>query len=64
METIQSIWEFINSVPGLAIISSAVGLFAAIATVTPNEADNKILSYIYKGINLLGLNIGKAKNEE
>ena len=40
-----------------------VGLFAAIAAMTPNEADNKIVDVLYKAINLFGLNVNKAKND-
>ena len=40
-----------------------IGLFAAIATITPNEADNKIVQAIYTIINKLGLNVGRSRNE-
>ena len=39
-----------------------VGLFASIATVTPNDSDNKIVQIILTIINKLGLNFGKASN--
>ena len=45
------------------IISSAITIFAVVATMTKNESDNKIVEKIYKVINILGLNFGKAKNK-
>ena len=39
-----------------------VGLFAAIATITPNDSDNKIVKAIYTIINKLGLNVGRSRN--
>ena len=45
------------------IITSLIALFAIIATMTPNESDNKVLAKIYKGINILGLNILKSENK-
>ena len=42
----------------------AVGLFAAIAAVTPNKSDDSLAQKILDVINLLGLNVGKAKNKD
>ena len=47
-----------------ALITSIIGVFAIIATMTPNENDNKIVSILLKVINLAGLNVGKAKNRD
>ena len=44
-------------------ILAVVGAFAAIATMTPNKADNKIANLLLKVINLFGANFGKAKND-
>ena len=43
-------------------ILAAIGLFATIATVTPNKADNKIADLLLKAINLFGANFGEAQN--
>jgi len=48
----------------MPIIVSVVGSFALIATLTPNKADDKIVSFLLQLVNFLGGNIGKAKNEE
>ena len=42
---------------------AVLGLFAIIATITPNEADNKIVQAIYTIVNKLGLNVGRSRNE-
>jgi len=52
-------WSIANI---LSIVTSAVGLFAVIATMTPNKTDNKIVDFLMKAINLFGANFGKAKN--
>ena len=38
------------------------GAFAIIASMTPNENDNKIADYILKFINVVGFNVGNARN--
>ena len=39
-----------------------VGAFAAIATLTPNKTDDKIMQRVLDFINMLGMNFGKAAN--
>jgi hypothetical protein len=48
----------------IQLLTSIIGAFAIIATMTPNEADNRIADWLLKLINLLGANIGKASNSE
>tara|TARA_Y100001963_G_scaffold145886_1_gene220128 strand:- start:197 stop:373 length:177 start_codon:yes stop_codon:yes gene_type:complete len=57
MEFIQNNWEQI-----LAGVTSVVGGFSILATLTPNESDNRLIDAIMKAINLLGANVGKSKN--
>jgi len=38
------------------LILSVLGLFSIIAKMTPTEADNKIVDFLYKVVNFLGLN--------
>jgi len=40
-----------------------VGAFAILATITANKTDNKIINFLLKLINAIGMNIGKAKND-
>lgn len=47
----------------ITAVTSIVGGFAILATLTPNKADDKIAQVLLDGINFLGGNIGKAKND-
>jgi len=52
--------DFMLIVYGLAI----VGAMAILATMTPNKTDNKVvLQIILDIINMIGANVGKAKNK-
>ena len=46
-----------------APLTSFIGSFALLATITANKTDDKIMNYVLKAINFLGANIGKAKND-
>jgi len=59
MEWISENWENV-----IGIVTSVVGAFAIISTMTPNPKDDKIVSQLLKFINFLGANFGKSKNEE
>lgn len=48
----------------IPIALQIVGGFAAIATLTPNKVDDKILQFLLDMVNFLGGNLGKAKNVE
>lgn len=39
-----------------------IGVFATIATITPNKSDDRIVQFLEDLVNFLGGNIGKAKN--
>jgi|TARA_R100001594_G_scaffold147726_1_gene201283 hypothetical protein len=57
MEFIQNNWEQI-----LTGVTSVVGGFSILATLTPNQSDNRVVDVIMQVINLLGANVGKSKN--
>jgi len=46
----------------LSLITQIVGVAAMIATMTPNKTDDKYIQYVLNIINLLGANVGKARN--
>jgi len=46
------------------IITAVVALAAAITAVTPSKVDNFWLQKIMDFLNLLGINIGAAKNKD
>ena len=52
--------DIVNWVQGTMAV---IGLAAAISAATPNKSDNKILDFILKLINTVGVNIGNAKNK-
>lgn len=45
-----------------AAILQVIGGAAAIAAVTPNKVDDSIFAWIYKIIDIIGMNWGRAKN--
>ena len=47
----------------MPVIFQVVGAFAMIAAMTANETDDKIVNYLLKAINFLGMNFGTAKND-
>ena len=46
------------------IITASIALAAAITALTPSKVDNEWLNKITSLLNLIGLNIGKAKNAD
>lgn len=46
----------------LEILTQAVGVFALVATLTPNKSDNAIVDFILRLINFGGANVGSSKN--
>lgn len=56
----EFIFDNVNNFFDIAL--KLVGAFAVIASMTPNETDNKIADQALKLINLLGFNFGNAKN--
>jgi len=44
--------------------SKVIALAAAVAAITPTKADNDLLNKLLGFINLLGLNVLKAKNKD
>lgn len=59
MEVIISL---IQNQPWFAIVASVVSLASAIAAITPTPAPGTKLAKVYALIDLLALNVGKAKS--
>ncbi len=57
-------WFTNNQGEVLDIVAKVVALCAAIAAVTPTKADNDLLNKLLGFVNLLGLNVLKAKNKD
>lgn len=47
----------------LELVTSVVGVASMVATLTPNETDNKLTQVLLNFINFLGANFGAAKNK-
>ena len=47
----------------LQIAASVVAVASLVATMTPNESDNKIIQKVSTVISWLALNVGKAKSK-
>jgi hypothetical protein len=39
-----------------------IGVFSAVAALTPNKSDDAIAAKLLRVVNLIGMNVGKAKN--
>jgi len=52
-----------NSEQILQIAASVIALASLIATMTPNESDNKWVSRASKVVSWLALNVGRAKSK-
>jgi|TARA_R100000656_G_C3884389_1_gene115177 hypothetical protein len=48
----------------LSSVSSIVGGFAVLASLTPNKSDDRIVQIILDVVNFIGANFGKAKNDK
>tara|TARA_Y100000590_G_C15667226_1_gene994951 strand:- start:234 stop:419 length:186 start_codon:yes stop_codon:yes gene_type:complete len=59
MEWITSNYDVI-----IDISAKVIALAAAIAAVTPTKSDNDLLNKLLGFVNLLGLNVLKAKNKD
>jgi len=55
-------WVMENWEQVLMGVSSIVGGFSVLATMTPNSADNRVVDAVMRVINFIGANVGKAKN--
>lgn len=45
---------------GLAVL----GVASTVATMTPNKADDWIVQMLLNVVNVIGMNVGKAKNKD
>ena len=48
----------------IEIITAIVTIASVITAATPNQADNKIVDFLVKLLNVLAINFGKNKNYE
>jgi hypothetical protein len=55
-------WISTNIGAVFQILTGLVGIAAVIATMTPNESDNTVIQKLLDIVNLLGANVGNARN--
>ncbi len=53
-----------NGVELVKALGMIIGGFAVLATMTKNESDNTVFNILLKGINFLGANMGRARNDD
>lgn len=58
MEFIKDNWEQVG-----IIITSIVAIASAVSAMTPTPKDDGIVKKLYKVLDLLALNVGKAKDK-
>ena len=56
-------WILENKEALIGIITSVIAVASAIAALTPTPKDDTIVGKIYKVVDLLALNVGKAKDK-
>ena len=56
-------WILENKEALISIITGIVAVASAIAALTPTPKDDTIVGKIYKVIDLLAINVGKAKDK-
>lgn len=59
----DTILQFIQTQPWYSVAAAVIALASAIAAITPTPAEGSTLAKIYKVLDLLALNIGKAKDK-
>jgi hypothetical protein len=62
METDPNILQQLLGNAYFNIVTAVIALAAAITAITPSKVDNYWLQKIMDLLNLVGINIGKAKN--
>tara|TARA_R110000824_G_scaffold32372_1_gene104533 strand:+ start:69 stop:257 length:189 start_codon:yes stop_codon:yes gene_type:complete len=56
-------WFNENKESLIALLTGIVTIASIVATMTPNDSDNKIVAKASKVVSWLALNVGKAKSE-
>lgn len=56
-------WFNENKESLIALLTGIVTVASIVATMTPNDSDNKVVAKASKVVSWLALNVGKAKSE-
>jgi hypothetical protein len=58
----EIILQFIQTQPWYGVVAAVIALASAIAAITPTPAEGSTFGKLYKIVDLLALNFGKAKD--
>jgi hypothetical protein len=59
----ETLIEYIQQYPWFNVVTAAIALASAVAALTPTPKAGSTLAKIYAVVDLIALNIGKAKNK-
>ena len=59
----QLVVEIIRQYPWFGVVVSVISFSSAIAAITPTPKEGSFLAKAYKIIDILALNVGKAKDK-
>tara|TARA_R110000796_G_scaffold20781_6_gene61711 strand:+ start:13833 stop:14039 length:207 start_codon:yes stop_codon:yes gene_type:complete len=58
----EIIFTLLQTQPWFAIVASIISLASAIAAATPTPTEGTLASKIYRFIDIIAINVGKAKD--
>ncbi len=59
----ELILQFVQDQPWFGVVAAAIALASSIAALTPTPKEGTLMAKVYGVIDLLALNIGKAKDK-
>ncbi len=59
----ELIIQFVQDQPWFGVVAAAIALASSIAALTPTPKEGTVFAKIYSVVDLLALNIGKAKEK-
>jgi hypothetical protein len=61
--TTELVLQLVKSTPWYSILTAAVTLASSVAAITPTPKKGTSLSKVYRVVDFLALNVGKAKQK-
>lgn len=59
----ETILQFVQTQPWFGVVTAVIALASAITAITPTPKPGSTLATVYKAIEFLALNVGKAKDK-
>jgi len=60
---LESVINFVETKSWFSVVTALIALFSAIAAITPTPKKGSFFSKVYMLVDLLALNVGKAKDK-